>query len=134
MGDWGTKISKDDKSITSTTPEDYVLSTAYNTLKIANEVYGEDLEAGSSFSIEEVVTHNLGYIPQHRAYFYNSADDRWFIPPVATDNILCGYDATNTTFTLRIGTYSPILPSPPADTVVKWKIYIFEDPEVEAWT
>jgi hypothetical protein len=133
MGDWGTKISKDDKSITSTTPEDYVLSTAYNTLKIANEVYGEDLEAGDSFNILEEVDHNLGYIPQFRAYFYNSDDDRWFVPPVVTDHIMCGYALSDTTFALGIYT-TILLPPPPADTVIKWKIYIFEDPEVEAWT
>ena len=132
MGDWGTKISKDDKSITSTTPEDYVLSTAYNTLKIVNEVYGEQT-VDANFYIEEVVSHNLGYIPQHRSYFYNSVDEKWTQPPVATDNIMCGYECDDTTFTLKIGS-TILLPLPPDDTVIKWKIYIFADPEGETWT
>jgi hypothetical protein len=133
MGNWGVKVTKKGKDITSTTVEDYVISSAYNTLKIVNEVYGEDLEAGDSFNIEETVTHNLGYVPQYRAYFYNSADDRWFVPPVATDNIMCGYSCDSTTFTLSIYT-TILLPPPPADTQIKWKIYIFADPEGETWT
>ena len=131
MADWGIKISKEGKSINSVIPEDYIASTKYNTLKIVNEVYGEQT-VDANFYIEEDVEHNLGYIPQHRAYFFNSVDNRWFQPPRATDNILCGYECDNTTYTLKIGS-TILLPTPPDDTVIKWKIYIFADPEQEAW-
>lgn len=133
MGNWGVKVSKQNKDISSTTLEDLVVSSAYNTLKIANEVYGEDLSPGSSFLVQETVSHNLGYIPQFRAYFYNSDDDRWFVPPVATDNILCGYSLDDTELILSMYT-TPFLPPPTAGVELKWKIYIFADPEVEAWT
>lgn len=133
MGNWGVKVSKQNKDISSTTPENLIVSSAYNTLKIANEVYGENLNPGSTFSIEETVVHNLGYIPQFRAYFYNSDGNRWSVPPVVANNILCGYTIDDTKFILTMET-SPVIPSPSAGVQLKWKIYIFADPEVEAWT
>lgn len=137
MGDWGAKATQKGKDITSLTLEDYVVSSAYNTLKITNEVYGEFV-VDDVPDIKEVVNHNLGYIPQYRVYFYNSLSGKWFVPPVVAREddviIMCGYKCDDTKFTLEIYPpwFSPI--SIPLGTVFKWKIYIFANPEGETWT
>ena len=109
MENWGAKVTRKGKDITSPIPEDYVVSSAYNTLKITNEVYGEFV-VSNELAIEEVVPHNLGYIPQHRAYFYNSLSGKWFVPPVVVNEggnmtIMCGYECDDTDFSVRI--YTP---------------------------
>jgi hypothetical protein len=138
MENWGAKATQKGKGITSSVPEDYVVSSAYNTMKITNEVYGEFVVDNELF-IEDVVNHNLGYIPQCRAYFYNSLSKKWFAPPVVVNEpggiqILCGFHCDDMVFALGIYTPFGLPPYPPAGTVIKWKIYIFANPEGETWT
>lgn len=63
MGDWGLKVSLPGKSISSTTPEDYV----FNSKNPANVMIvirgGSSVVVNGSASADVSVTHSLGYIP-----------------------------------------------------------------------
>ena len=68
MGDYGMKVAKTGKSITSTNPRDYRFHSGINMLKVFREVSGvKSLVRGVVGTID--ITHNLGYKPMMFSYF-----------------------------------------------------------------
>lgn len=63
MGNWGVKVSKVGKDISSTTPEDFVFSTKNDTnVKIVIRNSGTVTVAGSGYT-DVTITHSLNFIP-----------------------------------------------------------------------
>ena len=88
MPDWGLKISKVGKDITSTEPRDFVFdsgNTAANTL-IVLRGSGTVTIAGSG-STQTSISHNLGYIPITFLYCeFTPGSGNWVMAPDLTGN------------------------------------------------
>jgi len=67
MGNYGIKVMKVGKDITSDTPEDHILSSKYSTVKIVQEAAGTATVAGSSTQ-SVTISHNLGFVPMFMIY------------------------------------------------------------------
>lgn len=66
MADYGVKISVDGKDITSTEPRDYVLNSAYGSVKVvkepANKTY-ETVTVNAGSSATATIAHGLSFVP-----------------------------------------------------------------------
>ena len=66
MGDYGLKISKEGKDITSTEPTDYVFNSAYGAVKIvkepANKTY-ETIVVNDASSATASIEHGQNFVP-----------------------------------------------------------------------
>jgi len=67
MGDYGISVALPTKSITSTEPRDYVMSSKYTSVKILQETFGTVVVAAGGTTVG-TVTHNLGFCPLSLIY------------------------------------------------------------------
>ena len=103
MGDWGIKVSKVGKSITSTTPEDYIFNSKleYGSLKTIQQDGGTITANASSDGVASI-NHPFGFVPscmvfmEHVAgsgnYYFGSTDPDSYITNTALN--LTFYNST----------------------------------------
>jgi hypothetical protein len=83
MGNWGIKVTKDGKGVSSTTPEDYIFNSLYGSVKTAQEPPNKeyqtvDVPAGGSATV--TITHNLGFPPLVLLFSeLNPGSGRWYM-------------------------------------------------------
>jgi hypothetical protein len=83
MGNYGIKITKDGYDITSTEPRDYVLNSAYTTVKLQTQYTGTlTISAGSATTLS--IEHGLSFAPMFMFYTeLNPASGKWFFGQIA---------------------------------------------------
>lgn len=90
MGDWGIKISKTGKSITSTTPEDYIFNSLQGTVIIYKSEEKSVTLSGSATTTstvnyyypDETTPLTFSYYPVVLIYVkLNASEDKWFMCP-----------------------------------------------------
>lgn len=90
MADYGLKIMKSGKLLTSTTPDDYIFWSKYPTLKVHSSSGLQTVAMGVTSFTTKTITHNLGYIPIFRGYF-QALNDFWHeIPATSFDSFDAG--------------------------------------------
>jgi hypothetical protein len=140
MGDYGMKVAKTGKSITSTNPRDYRFHSGINMLKIFKEAFGsKSVSTGVVGTID--VTHNLGYKPIVLSYFKHPSDGHWYSAPCRTFD----YETTFPNWDLmsvmkhinnnqiQIKLYDGDPPMPTSPTSINYKYYILADPRENDW-
>ena len=68
MGDYGIKITKGEKDVTSTDPRDYILWSKYPILKVYDELDSTFVSTAANVGIL-IINHGLGYNPEVLFYF-----------------------------------------------------------------
>lgn len=77
MGDWGFKISKEGFDVKSASDKDLVLSSKFDTIKIAKSVLTQHTQTGASENLD--ISHGLGYSPGYLFYVKNPEEtSRWY--------------------------------------------------------
>lgn len=132
MADYGIKVSQTGKAITSSTVEDFVISSKWSTVKIVTEGSGTATVPASS-SVSVTIRHDLGFIPLADLYFeptpgsgqwrfggaYMDTDDTYLdvgsavSPTVYVDNINMVFKFSNRTASQKL---------------VKYYYFIYSDP------
>lgn len=141
--DYGIKVAKEGKDITSTDPRDYRFHSGINMLKIFKEGFGTKSVARGDVGTVDV-THNLGYKPMVFGYFKHPGSSCWFGMPCRTYNTynipnprttwdLIGNISNINNNTVRLKFYdgSPAMPSSPSS--INYKYYILADPRQDDW-
>lgn len=137
---YGLTALKPGASETSSDPADFTINTEYNTPKTAVCQIGQ-VTLAEVPPVEYIVdvTHNLGYKPQFFAWFNPESSARWQRIPgrvliAGPSSAIAGCEHLDVN-TVRMKFYTTIL----YDTgilpeTVNYKIRIFADPEIGAWT
>jgi hypothetical protein len=111
MANYGIKIAKPGKSITSTDPKDYIFWSKYQTLSLYQKTTTSITLPAGNQSATVTVTHNLGYRP-HVWVFASDCGGRYSKLPYR--NYLCTdcdlkYEIPYLNFTYKITTTQVIL-------------------------
>ena len=135
MGDYGFKVTKEGKSVTSTTVEDYIFSSAYSTVKIVKEYEGTlsmpaapDPGSGVYGEGQLNLRHDLGFIPLVMVYFEATpGSGRWLFgcPFSTTEEILIDQSQTYVTNIRAFITFYNMVTSA---RTLKYHVYVFGDP------
>jgi len=85
MADYGLKVTKAGKDITSSTPEDYIFNSKYGSVKIVKKDSGT-LVVGASTDATKTIDHDQDFAPMTLVYTELSpGSGRWYfglaIPP-----------------------------------------------------
>jgi hypothetical protein len=139
MSNFGIKVTRPGKGVSSTTIRDFTIHSDYNILKIAEEGSGTaSLNVGWSANIN----HNLGYKPQVFFYFEHPSITRWIKAPGGADENTTGgsavyritgwYENTTVNRTVLSLEYDPTA-GPAGPVSVKYKYYILIEPRKDAW-
>lgn len=132
MADYGLKVSKDGKDVSSSTVEDFVFSSKWSTTKIIKEGSGT-VTVGASSNATKTIRHDLGFIPLCDLYFeptpgsgqwrfggaYYDTDDTYLNPGMVgapetyVDNISLVFNFVNSTA---------------SEKIVKYYYFIYSDP------
>jgi hypothetical protein len=96
MGNWGIKVMKAGKAVTSTDPLDHVFSSSYGAVKIAKEVLGTLSFTGTA-DVSGTFSHNLGFAPMCLVYSELSAN-KWFMgfPYTPSETLRVSADSAKT--------------------------------------
>lgn len=86
MGDYGIKIAKPTKNVSSTDPKDYIFWSKLQTLSLFAKITSAITLPATHTSVSVAVTHNLGYRP-HVWVFANDCGNRYSRLPYR--NYLC---------------------------------------------
>jgi hypothetical protein len=99
MADWGLKISVAGKSISSTTPEDFVFSSKNdNNVKIVIK-NGTTVTVNGSSSADVTITHSLGFIPMVMLFAeFSPGSGKWYmgVPLVGSSDTYINSDPAYT--------------------------------------
>jgi hypothetical protein len=144
MSDFGIKVTRPDKDVSSTTIRDFTIHSDYNILKIAKEGSGEfDMGAGSKgypcITDTVSISHNLGYKPQVLFYFLHPDTAKWQISPGRIDDTDWNISATtehtsdNNVNIIVEAFYNDFLEEWPDLEGVLYKYYILVEPREDAW-
>jgi hypothetical protein len=81
MGDYGLKISRPGKDISSTTPEDFVFNSKNeNNVKIVARDGDTATITTGNYKVDVSITHNLGFIPMVMLFVeLTPASGRWYM-------------------------------------------------------
>jgi len=85
MGNYGIKVMKPGKDISSTVPQDHIFSSLYTTVKIISDNMGTiTVPSGGAYG---TISHNLGYVPLIALYTELTPNsDRWYYGFPSTQN------------------------------------------------
>lgn len=138
MGDWGAKVTKEGKDISSTTPEDYIFHSLYGSVKTAKEppdkeYHTVNVPAGGSATV--TITHNLGFPPLVLLFSELNPDSgRWYMGSMPMPSSLdsgsgISLDGSGTSLTYVDDTYLKITywNSSGSQKTVKYYYFIFGD-------
>lgn len=137
--DYGIKVAKEGKDITSTDPRDYRFHSGINILKIFKEGFGTKSVAHGVVGTVDV-THNLGYKPMVFSYFKHPSNGHWYSAPCRTyeyggsatwDLMSVMKHTSNNQIQIRLYDGDPAMPLSP--TNVNYKYYILADPRENDW-
>lgn len=133
--DYGIKISKEGKSITSTDPLDYIFSSQFSSVKVVQEPPSKAYQtvvvgAGSSQTV--TIAHNLGFIPLVMVFTeLNPGSGRWYsstavggpddLTQITVENV------ENGTYVDSTNVYIKYTNSTGSSMSVKYYYYIFGD-------
>lgn len=127
MGDWGLKVTKATKAVTSTTPEDYVFSSSYSTVKIIKTVESS-VTVGASTSADVTIRHDLGFIPMVLVYSEPTpGSGRWFMGCTYSP-LEDTYIDPGSTYVDNINLVLRFTNRIASSKVVDYYVYIFADP------
>lgn len=138
--DYGIKVAKNGKSITSTNIRDYTLHSSINMLKIFKEGFGTKSVTTGVVATTDV-THNLGYKPMVFSYFKHPSDGHWYCAPCRTydfehtppnwDLMSVMKHVDSNKIQIRLYDGDPAMPTSP--TNIDYKYYILADPRENDW-
>jgi hypothetical protein len=139
MSDFGIKVTRPGKGVSSTDIRDFTIHSDYNILKIAEEGSGT---ASLNNDWATTINHGLGYKPIVFFNFEHPGISRWIMAPGGADHFTTGGSTTyrvtgwfintnvnNVTLNLE---YDPVL-GPAGPLSVKYKYYIMIEPREDAW-
>lgn len=144
MDDYGIKVVKKGKSITSTNICDYSLHSGINTLKLL----GDDVFDGNfNLTVQKgivstkTLSHNLGYKPMVFAFFKHPETNRYCAMPCRTFNYsnqpptwdLIGLTRHLNNNQVQVRLYDGDPPMSTGSTTVNVKCYIAIDPRKDSW-
>lgn len=107
MGDYGIKIAKPTKDISSGTLDDYVFHSKYQSLPLLYKVQQSISVNGGSCNGTSTYTHSLGFTPLVLAFVTSLSGGRQAIPFILTqdiDKFNCSGDNLSETFSMKIKT------------------------------
>lgn len=130
MADWGLKISKAGKDITSSEPRDFVFDSSNSVANAMIVLRGSgNVTVAGSGSTQTTIAHSLGYIPITMLYCeYTPGSGKWVFGVDATGNwetylnngpSVTYVDSTNFKFQIHNNTGS--------QKIVKYYYFIFGD-------
>jgi hypothetical protein len=87
MGDWGFRISQDDKDVKTGEDKEMVLTSKYANLKGSLAGSGS-ISVGPDSIGTVTVAHNFGYIPFANVYSKIPIDNRYYVNPTYADGAI----------------------------------------------
>lgn len=105
MGDWGIKISKPTKDITSSTLSDFAFNSKYQSLPLIMSAQQSISVDGGGCTGTSTYTHNLGFKPLVIAFVNSISGGRMPIPFTLSqdfDKFNCSGDNLSETFSMKI--------------------------------
>lgn len=127
MADYGIKITKVTKDITSSTPEDYVFSTKFGTVKIVKDA-SSTVVVGASSNATVTIRHDLGFIPVALVYTEPTPSSGRWMMGCFFSQVEETYIDPSATYVDNINLVFNIVNSVASSRTVKYHYYIFADP------